>query len=64
MVKQYTTFPQFPRLPKEIQRIIWSFAIPDPRVVMISEYKPNIDGVENGGVRCQVLADVPGILHA
>jgi len=35
MVEQCAAFPQFPQLPKEIQLLVWSFAVLDPRMIHI-----------------------------
>ena len=71
-------FPQFPRLPKEIQRIIWTFAKPDPRAIYV-EGGHDVRIVSGGQDRngnplpdreeyilkeCQTQVPVPAILHA
>ncbi|KAH8601895.1 hypothetical protein B0O99DRAFT_736233 [Bisporella sp. PMI_857] len=63
MTKQYTAFPKFSFLPKELQRTIWSFSIPDPRAIIVDEHIPNDDS-DIPRCRTTAVVPVPGILHA
>lgn len=44
-----TAFPQFPRLPKELQLKVWEEALPGPRAIYINEiaYIPEETAGEN-----------------
>ncbi|KAE8449652.1 hypothetical protein EG329_007982 [Mollisiaceae sp. DMI_Dod_QoI] len=54
------TFHLFGKLPPEIRLKIWDAARPEPRVVKISQTKPNKYGVRGLYSR----AKIPGLLHA
>ncbi|CAG8972196.1 hypothetical protein HYALB_00007338 [Hymenoscyphus albidus] len=40
-VKVLKTFPYFPNLPLELQRIIWHFTLPDPRLIPLVNWRRN-----------------------
>ncbi|CZR52572.1 uncharacterized protein PAC_02449 [Phialocephala subalpina] len=44
-ITQHTTFPKFSLLPKELQLLIWSFAMEDPRTILLIAEDVEDDGV-------------------
>ncbi|KAG9241131.1 hypothetical protein BJ878DRAFT_570441 [Calycina marina] len=56
-----TTFAKFLELPVELQLIVWRFAVPDPRVILVGGYLSMRQGDDP---RNKASADIPGILHA
>ena len=72
MIKQTTTFPQFSKLPKELQLLVWEIAVAEPQTLTIKhglkqdwwKMRRTVTESVEDVLCCRAEYKTPGFLHA